>query len=192
MKNNNRSKIKPVEGPQTRAEMEALVREIAATTAERNRLVACLDGEIAIVKENYEAEIGDLGTVIEDKTREALAWAEANPGEFGDKKSIEFLSGTVGWRVGNPTLKTLAGWTWDRVREKLCSTPALRNTYIRVKEEVNKEALLADRDIATESFRALGVRVERSESFFVDPKVESPETRQVVSTTATNGGPRHD
>ena len=100
----------------------------------------------------------------------ARVWSEANPQEFGAVRSIETVHGTLGWRMGGPSLRTLPGWTWDQVKENLKAVSAMG--YIRVKEEVNKQNLLADREtISAEKLRELGVRVVQEESFFVEPKL---------------------
>jgi phage host-nuclease inhibitor protein Gam len=100
----------------------------------------------------------------------ARVWAEANPREFGEGRSIQTVHGALGWRLGGPSLRTLTGWTWDRVKETLKAANAAG--YLRVKEEVNKQNLLADRDaIGAEKLREIGVRVVQEESFFVEPNL---------------------
>jgi phage host-nuclease inhibitor protein Gam len=72
-------------------------------------------------------------------------------------------------------LKTLPGWTFDRVLQTLKTAGAL--DYIRVKEEVHKQNLLSDREsIGPERLREIGLRVVQEETFFVEPKLtEVPE-----------------
>lgn len=178
----NRSKITPIETPQTREAAEALVREISALTASRNGQLAELDQAIAKLREGYEATITQANELIETKTHAVMAWADANPAAFAGLKSLEFLSGVIGWRTGKHTLKTLPGWTWDRVLEKLCGNAGWRAQYVRVQEEVNKQSLLDNRDtIGAETLAKMGVKVVQAESFFVDPKIESPENRSTLA-----------
>src|SRR5574341_1447265 len=114
----NRIKLKaPV--IKSRAEMEALVREIAELTLDRNKQQIEMDQEITAIKERYETKLSQCNKALEEKTEVARAWAEANPAEFNGRKSLDLTHGSVGWRTGQPTLKTLSGWTWDRVLEKL-------------------------------------------------------------------------
>ncbi|MCX7006423.1 MAG: host-nuclease inhibitor Gam family protein, partial [Kiritimatiellaeota bacterium] len=99
----------------------------------------------------------------------AQNWAENNPAEFGTRKSIDFVNGQVGFRTGQPKLTRLAGWTWDRILE---AVGRVLPDYVRIKKEVDRERIIADREILTPLLRDIGVEVEQDEAFFVDPKRE--------------------
>lgn len=158
----------------TRADAERILGELAADTAETSRLKAELESKLTAVRQQYEGTIEQLGKRIEGNTGLLQSWAESNPEEFGDKKSLDLLHGRLGFRTGNPKLKTLSGWTWDRVKETL-----IRNLtgHVRTKTEVDKEGLLAafqrheldDRDL-----REIGVKVVQDEAFFIETKTETP------------------
>jgi phage host-nuclease inhibitor protein Gam len=166
--------------PRTREEMEALVGEITTLKIQERTLKARLDAELTAVRESYEGHISDITEALAPKLARAHAWAEAHPEAFTGK-SVEMLHGTIGWRLNTPSLKTLAGWTWDRVLEKLSAIAALAG-YVRTKREVNKQALLADRDqIGADELRKIGVRVVQEEEFFVEPKITEADTRETLS-----------
>lgn len=158
----------------TREQMEALVGDITALITKQQKLTAELNRRVNEVRQDYEASLGQIAEDIEAKTALARDWAEANQGEFGKAKSISLTHGIVGWRIGNVTLKTLAGWTWDRVLEKLATSPGWDH-YIRTKREVNKESLLAAREEL--DLKQVGVRVVQDERFFVETKVETVDSR---------------
>ena len=47
--------------------------------------------------------------------------------------------------------------------------------YVRIKEEIDKDRLLADREtLGKDKMASMGVEVVQDESFFVDPKRETP------------------
>src|SRR5687768_1284047 len=140
----NRIKLKaPV--IRSRAEMETLVGEIAELTLTRNKQQTELDEAITMLRTKYEETLGEVSKALDEKTEVARTWAEANPSEFRGLKSLEMVHGIVGWRTGNPTLKTITGFTWDRVLEKLNTIP-LWAKYVRTKQEVDKQGLLGDRN----------------------------------------------
>jgi len=157
----------------TRADAERILGELAADSAEQARLQAELDAELTTIRKKYEGRIDELDKRIEGATGLLQAWAEANPDEFAGKKSLEMLHGRLGFRTGNPKLKTLSGWTWDRVKEALGRT---LSGYVRTKIEPDKEGMLAayqrgeldDRDL-----REVGVKVVQDEAFFIEPKTEA-------------------
>jgi phage host-nuclease inhibitor protein Gam len=158
---------------ETREQMEALIGEICTLTIESNQAKLSMDSEISAVREKYEAQIGDLGERLKDKSALAQTWAEANPEAFGKLKSLELTHGKIGFRTGKHQLKPLAGWTFDRVKEKLRNLGRL--TFLRVKEEVDKEGIIARRlqgEITDVEMRDMGLRLHQDESFFIEPKLQ--------------------
>ncbi len=173
MKTNRIKSTQPV--LRTREAMESLIGEIAALKNQQRLLTAAMDEQIQAVRGQYEAQLAAQNEALDQKMALARGWSEANPHEFGASRSIETVHGVVGWRTGQPALKTLPGWTFDRVLQTLKSMGALG--YIRVKEEVHKQNLLSDRDaLGAEKLREIGLRVVQEETFFVEPKLtEVPE-----------------
>lgn len=176
----DRIKLKTA-APRTREEMEQLVGDIAALKIEERRLKAEMDAKLKALKDDYLKQLAGITDSLAPKMGRALAWAEANPEDFDKRRSIEMLHGVIGWRMNTPSLKTLSGWTWERVLEVMGKLPGMF-AYIRTKQEVNRQALVADRDqVGTDGFRAIGLRVIQEEEFFVDPKLTEAEKREVAS-----------
>lgn len=172
-------RIKPaIAIPKTREEAESIVGAIAELKINEAKTKAEMDQELKEIRTDYEQQLSDINTSVTPLLLRIQAWAEANQDEFGKQKSIAMLHGTIGWRVGNPTLKTLSGWTWDRCLEALKSLGWLQ--FIRSKPEVDKAAILNQRETLTEAdLRQIGTRVVQEESFFVEPKMT--ETEKTVS-----------
>ena len=151
----------------TREEMERLVGEIRELTINRDGLTVSHDTEIAAIDARYEEPMNQLKEQLDAKMLLAQDWAENNPAEFGARKSIEFVNGTVGFRTGQPKLARLAGWTWDRILE---AVGRLLPDYVRIKQEVDRERIIADRETLTPMLKEIGVKIEQDEAFFVEPK----------------------
>ncbi len=164
----------------TREEMESLVNEITLTKLNERKITAQMDLQIASVRERYELQLGECKKFIEEKTELARVWAEAHPEEFGKKKSIDFLAGTVGFRTGTPKLALLnRSWTWEKV---LRAVETLLPNFIRTKTEIDKENIIAQRaDIGDDYLATLGIKVTQGESFFVEPNLTEVETRTTVA-----------
>lgn len=164
---------------QSRTQAETALGEIRALTIQRNAANAAREQELQKIDELFRVQIDAATEEIEAHAEQLRVWAEANPGEFGNRKSVEWTHGTLGWRVGNPTLKTRPGFTWDRVLEKLRDGGKALARFVRVKEEVDKASLLAEREsLGEEALRSVGVRVVQKEPFFVEPKLDVvPEAR---------------
>lgn len=155
----------------TREDIEASVRELCIASVRLDEEQARMNMELAAVRERYEPQMAALSATADEEAERIRAWADAHPDEFATRKSIAMVHGTLGYRVGQPALKTIRGVTWDKV---LAILRAHLPNYIRIKEEVDKEALLADREtLGDENLKTLGLRVEQAERFFVEPNKET-------------------
>ncbi|MDW8420124.1 MAG: host-nuclease inhibitor Gam family protein [Chitinophagales bacterium] len=150
---------------------EAIFAEYAAADAQEQKITAQMDIAITKIREKYQDELAELA----DKKRNAFErlqhFATNSPELFTQKKSIELTHGKLGFRTGTPALKTLKGFTWgstlNLVKEFLPG-------FVRIKEEVDKEGLLAKREEpgVQPLLTKCGLRVEQAETFFVEPKKE--------------------
>lgn len=169
----------------TRARAEEILGEIATLKLEERTQKNALDRELTAAREAYEAPLTALAKQLEEKTVLLESWAAANPAEFPKaRKSIEMIHGLIGYRTGTPKLKTLPKWTWDRVLEKL---KELLPDFVRTKEEVNKEALIAafgEGRLLPADGRGLGVQVVQDEAFFVEPRLAEQAARSTAEATA--------
>jgi phage host-nuclease inhibitor protein Gam len=178
---NNRLNLKSPPIP-SRAEMETLVREIAGLKLNEKFLAARMDAEIQAVRDRYEGHLASITVSLAEKTGAARTWAEASSAEFGGRRSIEFTHGVAGFRTGTPKLKTVLKWKWDAVLEALRGS-RWGGAYIRVKEEINKEQIIADVGagvLSAADLRKAGAQVAREESFYVEPKLTRVSSREVA------------
>lgn len=166
----------------SRFEAEATVREICELKTAYAMAEAEMNAAVTAAKKQFEDHFAPIEKRILEKSSLVQAWAEANPAEFNGAKSLDLVHGLIGWRTGNPQLKTLSGWTWDRVLEHLKEYTAY-DEFVRSKEEVNKQAILDARDTFVGGvLRSIGVKVIQEESFFIAPKLEQSETRITAET----------
>lgn len=165
----NKELIVPI--PSTLEAAEKLLGKIAAGDSELRQLAAAMTTALAAVLSEHEPGITAQKKFI-DAQRDALeqwAWT-AQREEFAEKRSMDLLHGTIGFRWAKPKLATLARITWDKALEKI---KALRPEFVRVKEEVNKELILqqaADELINAGGLSAMGLKVVQEESFYIDLK----------------------
>lgn len=156
----------------TAQEAEEILAQYAAADAELEKRNATMDLEITRIRQKYQDKIAQL---LEQKAlafEKLQAYAQDNRDVFGNKKSLSMTHGAIGFRTGNPALKTLKGFTWNSV---LTLIKKIAPDYVRNKEEVDKETLLASRDKSEVKalMSEIGVQVVQEESFFVEPKKEA-------------------
>lgn len=163
----------------TRERAEHILGELSALILLRNKATTAMDRKITEIRKDYEEKLADLGTQIEEKTELLSMWANNNPDEFPkNQKSVDMVHGRVGFRTGNPKLKTRMRKTWDKVLETI-SAMGLQD-LIRTKQETNKERIIADYlqgTLPLATMIEIGVEVVQEESFFVEPKLEDLETK---------------
>lgn len=150
----------------TREDMEAAIRELCFTSVRLDETTARMNEALARVREQFEPELAALQQTHDELFDQANAWADAHPDEFATRKSITLVHGTMGYRTGQPALKTIRGQTWDSV---LAFLKVNLPQYIRVVQEVDREALISDREtLGDENLKTLGMRVDQAERFFID------------------------
>lgn len=132
--------------PQSATEADEYILRIGVAQRNRVRLEADLNDRIAALKEEYEKQAQPLKETIEDLTRGLQTYCEAHRDELtsdGKVKFHRFGAGEVNWRK-KPAKVTLR--KVDDVIERLKALNLDR--FLRVKEEVNKEAMLGEAEVA--------------------------------------------
>ena len=181
-RNNTRIKTAASAPVITRDEAETLVGQITELTIKRTQLTSEMDDQISTIRSRYETTLGNLDARIEEATKRTREWACANTSEFGNKKSIAFTQGVIGFRTGTPKLKTLTGWTFARVLNELIERRM--KAFIRKKQEVDKESIIADHSansLGNSDLKEIGLKVDQDETFYVEPAVTENEPRQTVA-----------
>lgn len=150
----------------TRADIEGFVREMCLASVRADEATARMNECLALARQRYEPEISALNATYANLYATVEEWAASHAAEFAPLKSIAMVHGTVGFRTGNPTLKPTKGMTWEKVLEVL---KRLMPAYVRIKEEVDKQALTAAADeLGAENLGTLGLRKVHEERFYVE------------------------
>lgn len=163
----------------TRGEAESTVRHLQNVTIALRREIDLRDSIIAECTKDSDAKIAVYEKVIKGDTQHLADWASRNPSEFPkDRKSIEFASGIIGFRTGTPALALLnKKWSWAKV---LTAVQEKLPNFIRSKPEVDKEAIISQREELDIFLPDIGVKVVQGETFYVEPALTKVPTRQTV------------
>lgn len=147
-----------------------LFAEYAQADAKLQKINAEKDIQITKIREKYQDKEAELCQVKEDAFEKLQHFALNNPDMFKARKSYEFPHGKIGFRTGTPKVMCMFK-KWEDAFVKIKS---VFPEFIRTKEEVDKEAIIANKDneeIAAQ-YPMLGVKVVQEETFFVEPKKE--------------------
>ena len=132
--------------PQTMSEANDFIGAIGAAQRERDRIQAEMNDQLAAIKAEYEAKAQPFKTEIEGQTKGVLTFCEANRTEItqaGKVKFYKFAAGEINWRRRPPKV----GVRGIAVVIKRLNALGLTR-FLRIKEEINKEAMLAEPDVA--------------------------------------------
>lgn len=156
----------PLPVPQSREEAAAHLRRIGDLNREVARIELDLSDRVAALKEKAEADAVPLQEQAKALTEGLKMWAEANRDQLtggGKVKNHDLGTGKISWR-SRPAKVSLSGKI-EEIVERLKKLGLQR--FIRTTEEVNREAMLADREAA----RAVqGVKIaSEGEDFVIEP-----------------------
>lgn len=153
--------------PQSKQEVAEAIRRLGDTKRKLDRLRAEMNDRIAAVAEEYGRLMTPLADALTAEQTGIQTWCEAHRVDLcgvDDKlgKTANLVTGEVGWRARPPSVQVRGA---DSVIETLLRMGL--QPFVRTKQEVNKEAILAD----PERVRGIaGITVVRGvEDFFVTP-----------------------
>lgn len=151
--------------PQNRDDAAEAVKQVGALNRQIARIEADLNDRISEMKKLAEAEAAPLKERVDAEIEGLKLWAEANRmalTDGGRVKSADLGTGKILWRFRPPSV---------RISKIEIVIDALKRLglqrFVRTKEEVNKEAMLAEPDVArTVAGVAIGTE---GEDFIVEP-----------------------
>jgi phage host-nuclease inhibitor protein Gam len=150
--------------PQSRADAEEFIAEIGRLQRQRQRLEADMNDRLAAIKQEFEAQAQPLGADIMQLNKGVHVWCEANRAQLTQDGKVKFCllaSGKINWRTRPPKV----GLRGKEAIIEACKKLGLLR-FIRVAEDINKEAMLAEPEVATS---IQGVSITQGEDFVVTP-----------------------
>ncbi|QOF68327.1 host-nuclease inhibitor Gam family protein [Actinobacillus sp. GY-402] len=154
---------------QSRDEVESAITTIGLLQRELQRKATEQNDELAAITDRYAPQLAALQDQIKPIQSAIQAWCESNRDELlpGKTKTIEFNTGSVQWRQRPPSVGVRGV---ESVIDNLRTLGLTR--FIRVKEEINKEAMLNEPEIAG---TVAGVTIKTGvEDFVITPFEQEP------------------
>lgn len=151
--------------PQSLGEAAEAVRLIGDLARQKLRIEADMNDRIARAKQDGEAQAAPLSDQIEALQQGVKTWCEANRTTITDNhktKTVDLGTGIVKWRSLPPkvSLKNV-----EKIIEALKKARLTR--FLRVKEEVDKEAMRKEPLVAA---KVAGVKIgSAGEEFVIEP-----------------------
>ncbi len=150
--------------PQSREDVDQCIARIGQLQRERTRLHTDKDEQMAKIDQEVKTRLQPIEDEIINLQKGVQAWCEVSRQVLtknGKVKFHNFTSGVVKWRmrpakVALRAVDMVIGFLKERKLDR----------FVRTKEEVNKEAILAD-PTAVEGIP--GITVTQGEDFVVEP-----------------------
>lgn len=146
-------------------QVQSAIKEIGDLSREHTRLTTEMNDLIGETSERYAPELKRLQDEIEPLQKAVQEYCEANRDElteYGKSKTANFVTGEVQWRQRPPSVAIRGAETVLENLKKFGFTQ-----FIRVKEEINKDAMLNDPDTAK---GIAGVTIKQGvEDFVIKP-----------------------
>jgi len=156
------SAVGPV--PQDREQVRDYILRIGRHQNDRKRIEATMNDQIQKIKDKYQAQAAPHAEQIAELSQGVQVWCEANRDKLtngGKRKSADLGAGEIQWRTRPPkvSLRNIPG-----VIEALKALGLAQ--FLRTKEEINKEAILADPEAAQ---NVKGITISQGEDFVIKP-----------------------
>jgi len=169
-----------------RGELEQVMGEYAAQVLERDRLTVEMEQRIQEIRAGYEPRIAACVELGDGLFEDLEAWAALHPAEFGARKSIDLLHGTIGFRTSPPSVKQIKGVKCEHTLAALRTRGFM--WLIRTKEELDKDAVLRayarpgtdtspgmsdiPHPLSDVDLKMVGLYVDKGETFYTEIKRE--------------------
>lgn len=150
--------------PQSRDDVIASIAEIGRRQRERERIQSDMNDQLAAIKQSFEEQARPHADAITALSSGVQTWCEANRAvltQDGKVKTANLASGEVRWRMRPPSVSARP---IEKVIEALKDMGLKR--FIRIKEEIDKESILAEPD-AVKYIK--GIKIEQKEDFVIVP-----------------------
>lgn len=118
------------------------IRRIGDLQREYERLQADMNDQVAVITDRFAPLLAEASEHIKALSTGVQTWCEAHRQELTDNhrvKFADFTTGLVTWRAATPSVRITNAEAVIRTLKALGMT-----VFVRTKEEVNKEAILAN------------------------------------------------
>lgn len=170
------SKIKKqTQASVTLEQAEQAAQQFAKASNRKNSIQAAINEAMEKVRSKYQDEITELDAVL-NPTSEVMQTLEAfaiSTKDTWDGRSTDLTHARIGFRMCTPKVDKLNGFTWPAVLELVKANKALAKEFVRVKEELDKKAILdADQKTKQTLEAKAKIVIVQDEVFYVEEHKE--------------------
>lgn len=149
---------------QTREEVNAAIEQIGIAQRERDLIAVAMNDELARVRARHEQDAAPHAATIKALGHGVQIWAEAHRNDLtrdGKTKTVKLAAGEFSWRTRPPKVRIVGEGIVIAALKKLGL-----ERFLRVKEEIDKNAILAEPDAVCD---VKGIGISQGEDFIIRP-----------------------
>lgn len=156
-----------------RKSLEKAMTLYAKARTNRVSLNNAMEEQLQMVRNNYTDRINECDEECDTLSADMIEYARENRETVfpSGVKHIELADGTIGYKQGRNSLALQEGHSWASALEAL-QNDKLGKPYIRIKLEIDKARLIADRDKpkVAQIIDRVGLQIVNAEQFYVEAK----------------------
>lgn len=131
-----------------------------------------MNERIQKIRDEFQDELNELNDAQEQHVEMLNVFANEQSASWPNK-SIDINGCVIGFRTNPPSVTKTGKATWEYLVDQLLKNKVLK-AFVRVKNELDKKAILGNKDAkVTKQLESIGIVVESSETFYVDVKKET-------------------
>ncbi len=158
----------------TYEELSVSLKELANAEANVAKQEALMNEKINKIKEDFEAKTKESRLIITQLEKEIESFALVNKKDFEKQRTKEFQFGSIGFRVAPPKVAFLNRKYNGKTVLELAKR-VFGKAYVRSKEELDKESILADysqKKLDDSKLAGIGLKIDQDDQFFYTTKYE--------------------
>jgi phage host-nuclease inhibitor protein Gam len=155
-------------------EVDSTLKAIAVIKAKVMKEESDWNDERLKLQNKYQPLLDKFNAEVIGLERDVQLFCEDNKSMFDVNRSRTLNYGEVGFRKGTGALKTLKGFTWEAVKQVVKKSKKYASTFIRTKEDLDKQAILSS-GVKKEELAKLGVYIHQEDAFFYDAYLTKSE-----------------
>ncbi len=146
-------------------DVDGSLKEIAESNAFILERESEMNKKLLEIQNAYEIETREKRDRVLALEKNIELFCIEHRDEFVQSKTRDLNFGLVSFRLTTPKLSTLKGFTWDTVLALLKKLQM--TTYVRTKEEVDKDKIKAELTEASE-LAQIGLHIQQTETFYYE------------------------
>ncbi|PCI62019.1 MAG: host-nuclease inhibitor protein Gam [Gammaproteobacteria bacterium] len=155
-------------------EVEEFIQQIGELDRQVDVLEGTMNDKLTVIKKEFETQAKPLNDKINELFNGVQAYCSVNRLNMlkGDAKTAKLSTGEISWRVTPPKVSVKGV---DAVIKMIKSLGL--NRFLRDKQEIDKPALLNEKDVA---LNIPGISISQKEEFVIKPFSSELERAQTI------------